>query len=71
MIVSGYSMDLYCDCSMCAECTLSVWLRTERTGFAIYKGNNFREAVSAAKRRGWTFKQNNTRCFAPGHEVQE
>lgn len=67
MVVSGYSMDLYCDCVVCKKPKGS-FFTTEVTSFG---GENFRDCLKQAKKAGWVFKERNTVCFAPGHEVSK
>lgn len=67
MVVSGYSMDLYCDCSTCKKPKGS-FFKTEVTSFG---GENFKDCLKQAKQTGWVFKERNTVCFAPGHEVNK
>ena len=66
MVVSGYSMDLYCDCTVCKK-PKGPFFATEVTSFG---GKNFRDCLKQAKKVGWVFKENNTVCFAPGHGVK-
>lgn len=62
-------MDLYCDCEKCEACLLPVDLRSPQTGFEKFGGENFWETLASAKRAGWKFLDNYTRCYAPGHKV--
>lgn len=64
MVVSGYSMDLYCDCTVCKK-PKGPFFATEVTSFG---GENFRDCLKQAKKAGWVFKERNTVCFAPGHK---
>lgn len=66
MVVSGYSMDLYCDCAVCKKPKGS-FFTTEVTSFG---GENFRDCLKQAKKAGWVFKERNTVCFAPSHGVK-
>ena len=75
MVVSGYTMDLYCDCEICTS------ERNKFTGdggshhynpvgFKQIGGESFRECITYAKRVGWKFKKSNTECYAPGHKIK-
>lgn len=46
MVVSGYSMDLYCDCTVCKKPKGS-FFTTEVTSFG---GENFRDCLKQAKK---------------------
>ena len=46
MVVSGYSMDLYCDCTVCKK-PKSPFFATEVTSFG---GKNFRDCLKQAKK---------------------
>lgn len=67
MVVSGYSMDLYCDCAVCKK-PKGPFFATEVTSFG---GKNFHDCLKQAKKAGWVFKERNTVCFAPGHKAIE
>lgn len=71
MVTRGYSMDLYCDCDTCQRCMLPTYLRKQATGFEEFGGENFKDTLAIAKRAGWKFFDNYTRCYAPGHKAQE
>ena len=63
-VVSGYSIDLFCDCRECNTPRLC-----GNTPVAQFAGENFRDCLRQAKQAGWVFKERNTVCFAPGHGV--
>lgn len=63
-VVSGYSIDLYCDCRECNKPRLC-----GNTPVSQFAGENFRDCLRQAKQAGWVFKERNTVCFAPGHGV--
>lgn len=67
MVVSGYSMELYCDCFACKSYRELPEVASTCVGFAEYGGETFKECLRIAKSDGWVFKQNNTTCYAPGH----
>lgn len=64
-VISGYQMDLYCDCYNCQK--PKPYSHTRVTEFS---GENFHDCLKQAKQTGWVFKERNTVCFAPGHEVK-
>ncbi len=69
MVVGGYTLDLYCDCKVCIKQTLSTEYRSEQEGFRTFAGQTNGECIRAAKKAGWLFYSNRSKCFAPGHEV--
>lgn len=70
MVVSGYSMDLYCDCVKCEEYRSNPDVTTTSEGFAEYGGETFKGCLRNAKADGWRFSDNNTQCYAPGHQIK-
>ncbi len=74
MVVSGYVMDLYCDCEECVTYRSvdkgdgGTHGKTIR-GFVQLGGDNYRDCLSQAKSHGWKFKDGNQKCYAPGHYV--
>jgi hypothetical protein len=60
VIVSGYSLHLYCSC---AECKATPY-KMARSEFAEPKE---RQAFRAAKQAGWRIERKTGRCWARGH----
>lgn len=72
MVVSGYVMDLYCDCQECHRYRSEYkgdggTHVTPIRGFTQIGGENFKDCLTQAKSMGWTFKNANDTCYAPGH----
>ncbi|ELY4440276.1 hypothetical protein SMZ43_003958 [Cronobacter dublinensis] len=70
MVVSGYSMELYCDCQFCEEYRLQPEAASTRIGFDEYGGETFRDCLREAKKGGWRFTNDNLKCYAPGHAMR-
>lgn len=68
-VVSGYSVELYCDCKSCHEYRSLPYAYSTTEGHGEFGGETFRECIGYAKSAGWVFKERNTVCFAPGHGV--
>jgi len=64
MIVSGYSLHLYC---CCAECKAATEQRVRNRTFAEYAEPKERQAFAAARAAGWRIDRKTSRCWAPGH----
>ena len=56
MIVGGYTLDLYCDAPDCSN---------RATGFY---GNLKGEAMSQARKSGWTFNTELRECYCKNHK---
>ena len=61
-IAACYTMDLYCDCVDCAECT------SYCTPVTQYHGETWGECATQARKNGWQISRDRTTCFAPGHK---
>lgn len=74
MVMSGYTMDLYCDCKDCTSYRRNYAgdggsHSHDIAGFKQFDGDNFKDCLKQAKSEGWVFKLNNTLCFMPGHNI--
>lgn len=58
MVVSGYTLHLYCDCSECTESPVS----------SEYTGETYGECAAQARADGWHISRDRGRCTAPGHK---
>jgi hypothetical protein len=63
MIVSGYTLDLYCDFPNCPN---NVAFYTDPVQFFNDSPNCYYEVRKSAKKSGWKLKRNGT-CFCPLH----
>lgn len=70
MVVSGYSMELYCDCAACVEYRARPDVATTSVGFGEYGGETFKGCLRNAKADGWRFTNDNLKCYAPGHAMR-
>lgn len=59
MIVSGYTLHLYCDCRECVEGP--DW----EAEFAEFTGHNWTECKREANALGWTISKDKTKCYSP------
>lgn len=66
MIVSGYSIAVYCDCKKCS---------TESNDDGSYfmphytdaAGESFSDCARQLKYAGWVLHKKDGKCYAPGH----
>lgn len=70
-VVSGYSVELYCDCESCQEYRSKPYAYSTTVGYSEFGGETFKECIGYAKQAGWKFKNSNTECFAPGHKIKQ
>ncbi len=71
MVTGGYTLDLTCDCLDCQQYMGNPDFRTEVQGYKQFVGSNSTMCFRAAKKRGWKFNANKTRCLAPGHAYRK
>lgn len=64
MIVSGYSLELYCDC---ADCTQYRSPQYSTSYPKIYAGETYAECAKEARKDGWYISRDKLKCIAPGH----
>lgn len=60
-VVGGYTLHLYCCCKSCSEDKLPSTARE-------FGEPTARLAFESARRAGWSFANNHTKCFAKGHK---
>ncbi len=65
MIVSGYSLELYCDCDSCTQYRDSPYSTSYPK---IYAGETYSECAKQAKAEGWYLSRDKMNCIAPGHD---
>lgn len=68
MISSGYTMDLYCECSECKSCSWSMQEYHPRCGYKQYIGETWAECARQARAAGWYIGRDRQTCYAPGHK---
>ncbi|WJT11032.1 hypothetical protein [Vibrio harveyi] len=62
MIVSGYTMELICDCAKCISAENHHLI--ER---AEYVGETYSDCAKQAREDGWMLSRDKTHCSAPNH----
>lgn len=68
MVTSGYTLDLYCDCSECKACSWSMQSYHPKCGHMTYTGETWGECASEARKDGWQIGRDRITCYAPGHK---
>lgn len=74
MVVSGYTLDLYCDCKDCLN-NLGIAYNeayhryyNTQCGFSGYTGETYAECAGRARKDGWQIGRDRKTCYAPGHK---
>lgn len=68
MVVSGYSIDLYCDCDDCEDGRKKMlYSSCEPTQFG---GDTYRDCARQARNSGWKISKDRMTCYAPNHRVK-
>lgn len=62
-VSSGYTLDLYCDCSDC-DGKVNVGGR----GYGEYTGETWSECSQKARKDGWFISRDRVICIAPKHK---
>ena len=64
MVVSGYTLELYCDCYACENATPVFGTNKPWT----YAGETYTECAKEARKEGWYISRDKQKCIAPGHD---
>lgn len=64
MIISGYTIDLYCECSDCKSCSWAWEEHHPKCGFKQYTGETWGECVKQARADGWQIGRDRHTCYA-------
>lgn len=68
MVISGYSIDLYCDCNDCVSYRESMVYSAFTP--VQFGGETYNECVRQARNAGWTISKDRMTCHAPNHKVK-
>lgn len=64
MIAACYISVLYCDCNECIDMNY-------KSAEAEFTGNTWADTAGQARKLGWRISKDKTRCFAPGHKINQ
>lgn len=65
-IISGYTLNLYCDCEKCSNIAYG----KAEDEFVSDAKNAKQHCFKQARIKGWSFNKEKTKCFAPGHKLK-